>query len=172
MPFCKSCSQEYRVECNRGMCSEKCRFLFYADHLDNNPGKECWIWKGRMGHDGYGTLVIKGKHTRAHRYSHYLYYGYCNPNLLVLHSCDKKECVNPLHLRQGSVQDNSDDFGKMRGHRNGSSVNTSKLNEENVREIRRLYTDGLCSQQSLADVFKVSQNAISHIIRRKNWKHI
>jgi transcriptional regulator len=46
-----------------------------------------------------------------------------------------------------------------------------KLNDEKVREIRRLSDRGM-SQRDLAWQFGVTQANISVIIRRKTWKHV
>lgn len=32
------------------------------------------------------------------------------------HSCDNRACINPLHLRWGTRQDNVDDMMARRGH--------------------------------------------------------
>jgi RNA binding exosome subunit len=42
--------------------------------------------------------------------------GVIPEELLVLHSCNNKKCVNPNHLRLGTSQDNADDRIKANGH--------------------------------------------------------
>jgi hypothetical protein len=54
------------------------------------------------------------------------------------------------------------------GERNGRA----KVNESQVREIRRRYALGDVSQQSLADEFGLSQSVTSQIIRRTIWSNI
>lgn len=53
----------------------------------------------------------------------------------------------------------------------GERVNTAKLTEDGVREIRALAATGL-AQRPLARMFGVDQTAISAIVRRKSWKHV
>jgi hypothetical protein len=53
------------------------------------------------------------------------------------------------------------------GVRNGSA----KLTEEKVREIRRLYANGLF-QHEIAKMFGVSQRMISLITRLEKWAHL
>jgi len=54
----------------------------------------------------------------------------------------------------------------------GSKVYNAKLTEEQVINIRKLYSQGNFSQQKLANLFNVSQVLISIIILRKRWKHV
>lgn len=51
----------------------------------------------------------------------------------------------------------------------GEKANSSKLNEFQVRIIRRI--QGL-QQREIAKVFSMSQYAIASILQRKHWKHI
>lgn len=55
-----------------------------------------------------------------------------------------------------------------RGERHGGS----KLTQEQVKEIRRLYAEGSITQVALALQFSVSQSQISEIILGTTWKHI
>lgn len=47
----------------------------------------------------------------------------------------------------------------------------TKLNEKQVREIKKLLKEGL-TQQKIADRFNVVQTVISHINTNKTWKHV
>ncbi len=49
---------------------------------------------------------------------------------------------------------------------------TAKLNEQDVLEIRRLYSEKDLSQSILADKYKVSREAISGIVTGKRWSHV
>lgn len=48
----------------------------------------------------------------------------------------------------------------------------SKLNEDKVREIRKLYAAGDHSYDILAEMFKVSPGAVAFVIRRVTWKDV
>ena len=63
---------------------------------------DCWFWRGRLDSDGYGTFGAK----RAHRVSFQMFKGEVPSNLVVMHSCDVRSCVNPEHLSIGTHQDN------------------------------------------------------------------
>jgi transcriptional regulator with XRE-family HTH domain len=53
----------------------------------------------------------------------------------------------------------------------GSQHRLSKLNESQVKEIRRLVGCGI-SQRELAERFEVSKSTISWITRGLHWKHV
>lgn len=72
----------------------------------------CWLWKGSRTsfNSGYGQIRIDGRLVKAHRVSYELYHGPLDPNLILLHLCDTKGCVNPGHLRQGTQSENRKEF--------------------------------------------------------------
>lgn len=138
---------------------------------------------------GYGQFQINGRPVRAHRVAFYLFHGINPVELFVLHKCDNPPCCNGAHLFSGTAADNSADCatkgrlnspsGKRSGRytrpdrtARGEEVGGSKLTADDVLEIRRLYLIGTCSQQELADRFKVSRENVGVIVRGKNWAHI
>jgi hypothetical protein len=54
----------------------------------------------------------------------------------------------------------------------GERVNTAKLTESKVIEIRSAYATGDISQRTLSVMFGVDQTMISLIVRRKSWTHV
>jgi hypothetical protein len=54
----------------------------------------------------------------------------------------------------------------------GTDFPQSKLDEDKVREIRRLYATGNYTQKQLAEMFGVTQHLICLIIHRKAWAHV
>lgn len=56
--------------------------------------------------------------------------------------------------------------------RRGTAVGNAKLNDDIVREIRRLYATGAWTQEALGRKFGVGQATISLIVNRKMWTHI
>lgn len=74
------------------------------------PFSGCWIWIGALDKSGYGQLTFNGKHMRAHRASYESYNNQTKRPLLVCHTCDVRECVNPEHLYSGNYKDNRRDM--------------------------------------------------------------
>ncbi len=153
---------------------------------------ECWEWIGARNAYGYPAVRSPdGRTVGVHRVVTEIATGEPLGKFYALHSCDNRGCVNPGHLRRGTAKENSADMvarrrsskGKARkqiergeaipttiptsGERNGRS----RLTEDAVREIRRLYAQGV-SQNTLAETFGVSGGMISKVLNRVNWAHV
>jgi len=78
---------------------------------------DCWMWLAGLDKDGYGKINIGGKTLRTHRVAWELASNKKIPDeLIVMHTCDVPGCVNPAHLRLGTVaQNNQDREAKGRG---------------------------------------------------------
>ena len=85
----------------------KSEFELLADKI---PFSGCWIWTRPLMPNGYGKLKVSGTTWRAHRYAYELFVGPIPNELLVLHTCDIKCCVNPKHLKLGTHADNTGDI--------------------------------------------------------------
>lgn len=81
------------------------RFMSYVIKTET-----CWLWSGSKNATGYGSFSMGGKSTRAHRTSHSLFKGPLISGLVICHTCDRRDCVNPDHLYQGTVQQNVRDM--------------------------------------------------------------
>lgn len=71
--------------------------------------KGCWMWSGKLNEKGYGHLMVNGKPVKAHRIAWELYRGPIPEKMNILHICDIPSCVNPDHLRLGTIADNNRD---------------------------------------------------------------
>lgn len=129
---------------------------------------ECWEWQGVILPSGYGCFI---RPTRAHRMAYELATGAIPEGLCILHSCDNKRCVNPLHLRVGTHADNMHDRDerKRRSPLCGEHNPNSTLTVVDILTIRKLYSEGGITQQELGNKFDVHQKTISKIVRRKCW---
>lgn len=145
----------------------------FCSKIDKNGSGGCWNWTGCLSNDGYGVVNIAGRVFRAHRVAYELWIGEIPNGLVVRHKCKQnRKCVNPEHLQTGTKQDNS--YDKVRDGTMIMGVNhsQSKLNDNSVREIRRLYAAGNILQSQLAKQFGVSTSMIGLIVNLKKWKHI
>ena len=92
--------------------------------------------------------------------------------LKVLHRCDNPGCIRPYHLFLGTQKDNVDDMCKKGRHHKlkGSTHGRSKLNEDQVRNIREEIK--YLSQRKLASKYGVGKTTIAHICNKTSWNHI
>jgi len=78
---------------------------------------DCWIWQGGKNNIGYGMMRDDNKMRTTHRVSYEEHTQTKIPkNLVVMHSCDNKHCVNPAHLSIGTHQDNTNDMISKNRH--------------------------------------------------------
>jgi len=82
---------------------------------------------------------------------------------IVLNDEELKE--REYHLKKHPMK------GKVEGRR-GSDNGWSKLTEEKVISMRKLYETGQYSYSKLVEMFEVSRSTVSAIITRRYWKHI
>jgi len=146
--------------------------LFWRKVKRGSPD-ECWLWQG--GKRGqYGSARYNGRSLGAHQVSYILHYGPIPDGLDILHSCDNPLCVNPKHLRAGTHLENMRDMinkGRDR-HPHGEALPTNiKLNDEKVREIRKLIVEGV-SHREIGRRFGITDCAVSYIRNRKRWAHV
>lgn len=171
------------------MASPEERFWAKVDRSAGPDG--CWPWTGAKKGKGYGHLFVDGHFEGAHRFSLELALGRrLGSGMQANHTCDNPPCVNPAHLYEGTGSENGMDasrrgalnFPRARGDRNGSRahpetlsrgerINTAKLTEEAVREIRRLSADGL-SSVVLGATYGVASSTVQRIVARKYWRHV
>lgn len=147
------------------------RFDRYTDKISSTSG--CWLWTGYLDKDGYGKIIYSNKRTaKAHRFSYTRYIGKIPAGMLVCHTCDIRNCVNPEHLFIGTSRDNTQDMvSKGRGIFGARHASTH-FTEEDVLNIRYMYSSGDCTQKNIAKLYEVTTASIWSIVHRKSWKHI
>lgn len=164
---CQYCKKLCDKKNGKYFCTTECRFLSYVDVTE-----ECWLWMGTRLRDGYGQFMSRTLgNMRAHRMSYLIFKGKIPNGMLVCHSCDNPSCVKPGHLWLGTVKDNTDDMIKKGRNPRGVLSHLSKLNEQDVKDIRIKHKEGL-SYAEIGRLFKVNECTISSIVLHKTWKHI
>lgn len=151
----------------------------FWEKVDKKEEGQCWNWKGYKGRTGHGQMTIMQKQVYVHRFSWELHNGREIPDgMYVCHKCDNGSCVNPNHLFIGTQKENVDDMvskgraihpleGRVRGEKNGNS----KLNLEQVNEIRKKYIPYKVTHKQLGLEFGVSEITIRKILKGQLWNY-
>lgn len=175
----KSCGCDYPI-CSLGIGLSKEEYYSHTKKrlfLKRKINDECWEWTGVRNNKGYG-FISWGQRDKKRKYvvsriAYTIWKGEIPEGMMVCHSCDNSACFNPDHLWLGTQFDNMQDCVKKgRGVDNsGSKCGMSKLDEEQVLEIRRLRIEGQ-TLKMIADKFCVTDANISSICKRHTWRHI
>jgi len=165
------------------------RFSKKKTHYDivmdiiNNPitNNECVKFPGKVAHQNYGRMTKNGQWFTAHILVWEMTNGPVPEGMEVCHSCDNSWCIQISHLYVATHQQNVRDMvsrgrhflqrnpnGAVKGSRHGRS----KLKEEQVLEIRKLYDSGKYKQIDLALMFSIHKQTVNNIVRRQKWTHI
>jgi hypothetical protein len=125
------------------------------------------------GTPGYGYVWFHGRRQRAHRVAFELATGTPAPpknsGMVIMHRCDRPLCVNPKHLRLGTLAENALDMAN-KGRASAGGFNT-QLDEEMIRNIRKLVAAGF-KQSALAERLGMTRAAISNMVTGKTWQHV
>lgn len=147
---------------------------------DSRPGKIMRekIMKPRINKEGYAqiTLSKKGiaKTYLLHRLVCHAFKGKCPALKEVNHKDGNKlnNCLSNLEYKtrkKNIIHSFRLGLSKpIRGSRNISS----KLNENDVLEIRKKYSEGNIFLKDLAKQYGVSQSLTAQIVRKEKWTHI
>lgn len=151
--------------------TEKGELMRFAHSvLSNDNADECLIWPFHRHKNGYGHLKVHGKEVIASRYVCELAHGRPPTSKhQAAHSCGKghEGCVNPRHLSWKTRRENEADKLLHGTLIKGADHALSKLNEDQVREIRYLKDKEM--QKTIASRFGISPRHVWMIQRRKRW---
>ncbi len=102
-----------------------------VDHVLSacEPSGDCLVWTLSTV-SGYGRFQFDGRRYHAHRVMWEAQNGPIPDEMLVLHRCDDRRCVNPNHLFLGTHADNMADMAAK-----GRSTRGRKLTAEHRRKV-------------------------------------
>lgn len=173
----------------------------FLEKVGSPDERGCTEWTGAVAR-GYGKVAQGGTLRMATHVALELFDGLpVLPGTVVMHSCDNPPCVNPTHLRRGTVAENAADAmarGQVargerhssrthpermaRGDRHGTHTHPeqlargeanvhAKLTEADVIAIRTRAATGE-TYGSLSTAFHISRANICLIVNRKAWRHV
>lgn len=141
-------------------------------HMPEAPPLEgCWDWRGPVYPTGYGLIstTINGRPSTvgAHRVSCEIFNGQIPQGWEVLHSCDRKVCVQPLHLAPGTAAQNSREAVERGRYHRGQKCWNAKLTPADITWIRN---EAELTNVEIAAAVGVTPTNIGHIKKGKTWK--
>lgn len=151
--------------------------------VDIKSKDECWNWLGYKDNWGYGVACLndgKGGTILSHRLSYILTNEDIPDGLQVQHACNNPGCCNPQHLELGTNSKNMK-YMVEQGISCIGEIHHSKLTEDQVREIRKLYNeqrrlDPELKQwritEPIAQRFGIHITTVQRIIRGESWRHV
>lgn len=145
----------------------------FHDKISPEPNSGCWLWTGGTHEFGYGIIGLGRREQgteKAHRVAFSLYHGDPTGHV-IMHDCDNPSCVNPGHLRAGTLSDNAKDCAAKKRNfvpdNRGERAKWSKLTAAAVADIRKREIAGT----AYARRYGVSKSAIYQIWSGDNWAH-
>lgn len=95
--------------------------------LDNGKRLSCGCLISHLATNAKGYVPVsvggrKGRKVRAHRFIYEQLFGELLPTELVLHDCDRRNCIEPSHLFIGSAAENSEDMVNKGRSRNQTTA--------------------------------------------------
>lgn len=95
---------------------------------------DCYLWKGWLDRDGYGSFFFRRKSRRAHRVAYFMKNGPIPDKMVVDHLCKNRNCVNPEHLRIVTAKENS-----LENSNSVGAINAAKTHCKNGHPFDRKY---------------------------------
>ncbi len=129
----------------------------YPNNYIVDPETGCWVWQGAKLPGGYGTMSRSGEQIYTHRYYYERAKGPIPAGLQLDHLCRNRACCNPDHLEPVTHAVNL-----QRGA-------TAKLTPDDVREIRRIFSEGGVTVTTLSRTYGVAFKTINRIVRNLGW---
>lgn len=135
----------------------------------NNTTKHnnCLLWNGCLNTDGYPRAVIENNYNaKVHRIVWELSNNTSAKNLIIRHTCDTPQCINPDHLISGTTADNILDRDLR--ERNGNTL----LTHDQVREIRLLRQKQQLDFNKHAKHFGVSKKTLQNVVYHQRYRYV
>tara|TARA_R110000823_G_C15657157_1_gene471618 strand:- start:2 stop:517 length:516 start_codon:yes stop_codon:yes gene_type:complete len=163
---CPTCHRKYSYE----KPTTADILALFEKKVDKDTASGCHLWTANKNSLGYGMFSGGSRTAKgAHRFAYKTYIGEIPPGMLVLHTCNVRNCVNPDHLKLGTHKENMEHMVKSGNSGKGKAYNT--LTERQVRDIRKAIANDE-TVVGLAKKYSVCSTTISRIKNNRTWTHI
>jgi len=138
---------------------------------------ECLLFQGYRIPEGYGRIEFKCQQIYVHRAAYAEHHRRpIPPGLLICHTCDTPNCIEPAHLFAGTNIDNvADMWAKGRGSKppvhTGEENPNATLSDKQVADLRAMMAAGGTKQRDAAALFGVSQSTVWRLTHQKVRAH-
>jgi hypothetical protein len=125
---------------------------------------DCLIAKVRPNNRGYAHVTVNktGLKFSAHGLVYNLVYGELpEGKTLIMHTCDRRNCVNPLHLKAGTAKENMQDMHNKGRHSRGRNTKTMRQEDRMLELLLAGYT-----QTAVGEEMGITQSAVAHRLRK------
>lgn len=167
-----------KVPHNKGIPLDQTPEQFLARRSIRSPNG-CILWTRSVGSNGSGVIGDRfwGKYYNVHtpyQLAYILNNGNYDRKLLICHTCHDRRCINPAHLYAGTHKQNTADMFRAGRQvlKRGSEINSSKLIEKDVWEIKQLLNNKIYTQQRISEIYGVHRITINDIYNGRTWAHI
>lgn len=131
----------------------------------------CWVCTSHKAGKGiYPTKIVDTIRYPLHRYMYQQVHGPQSlaPTLVLRHTCDNTQCINPAHLVPGTVADNVQDRVDRNRSAKGEANGRTVLTDDQVVSIYQSNE----KPTVLARLYGVDRRAIYGIRHGLGWKHV
>ena len=121
------------------------------------------------------NIHIDNKTYIITRITYAIHYNADPGDLVVCHTCDHPNCINPLHLYLGTQGDNLKDRarkGRAPDQKGTKSVLSVIKSDDAIRSIRYDYAMRRVTMKSLAVKHGVSEDTIRRILRYESYTNV
>lgn len=156
--------------CNpqRKICGKGWNLIVESQSAD---AEKCVLWTLGKDKDGYGKIKVAGTHLRAHRLSLALKTKYYDKDMIAIHGeCNNPSCINPNHLRWGTLVDNAQDKFRDGTAQLGEQRVNSKWTIEQVMMVKQLIKQKM-SKYEISAITGVTVASVDNIRLGRSWRH-
>ena len=142
--------------------------MLYATIVDG----DCRLYRLSLDIKGYGRVFYGKKNRLAHRYMWECHHGPIPAGHVIMHLCDRPQCININHLRCGTQKENIQDAQRKKRIAVGSRLPQAILTEDKVKLILADLAQGQLTQRQIARKFGIHFAIVSDIKCGKTWKSV